>query len=176
MHVVWNGLDRGPRASSRPTLVFELVSEILVFDHRLHRLHFAALAEAADGRVTDRFEAVKSALSGPDGTPVPPPRGMQLPPPHGGRRLSSGRRAIARTHPRGRYFSDGPLPRSRGSQPAPDVRNVSRPPTNQSIAVHVFPGFWGCLSGGLFSGVGGSTHRPSRVLTPDRGHTPPRFG
>ncbi len=73
-------LGSRPEGVVAPTLVFELVSEILVFDHRLHRLHFAALAEAADGRVTDRFEAVKSALSGPDGTPVPPPRGMHFRP------------------------------------------------------------------------------------------------
>lgn len=73
-------LGSRPEGIVAPTIAFELVSEILVFDHLLHRLHLAVLADETSGRVTDRIEEVKAALSGPEATPVPPPRGLHFRP------------------------------------------------------------------------------------------------
>jgi anthranilate synthase component 1 len=73
-------LGSRPEGIIAPIMVFELVSEILIFDHRLHRLHIAVLADVADDRVANRIAEIEAALSGPEATPVPPGRGLSFRP------------------------------------------------------------------------------------------------
>lgn len=73
-------LGSRPKGIVAPTVVFELVSELLVFDHLQHRLHIAVLAEETDARVADRIEEVKAALSGPEATPLAPQHGLSFRP------------------------------------------------------------------------------------------------
>ncbi|MBI4718651.1 MAG: anthranilate synthase component I family protein [Planctomycetes bacterium] len=65
-------LGRRPAGPVAPTLVFELVSEMLVFDHLQHRLHHTLLENPAGGRTGERLEQVLAALTGPDAPSGPP--------------------------------------------------------------------------------------------------------
>ena len=65
-----------PPGTALPEIVFELVDELLVFDHLKHRVHFMALAEAGrDSAVRERFAAVEQALNGP--LPAAPATALQ---------------------------------------------------------------------------------------------------
>lgn len=73
-------LGTRPRGTAAPIIAFELVGEILVFDHLLHRLHFAMISDDADNRVLGRIDQVMAALSGPEAKPIAPTPGIRFRP------------------------------------------------------------------------------------------------
>ncbi|MBI1826485.1 MAG: anthranilate synthase component I family protein [Planctomycetes bacterium] len=71
-------LGTRPDGIAVPTLAFELVNEVLIFDHLQHRLHLAVLAEEGDSRASDRIDQVRAALSGPEIQSVLQPPGQHF--------------------------------------------------------------------------------------------------
>lgn len=56
-------LGTPPPGEVLPEMMFELVDELMVFDHLMHRIHVAILAdESSHGRADDRFEQIESAI------------------------------------------------------------------------------------------------------------------
>ena len=73
-------LGTPPQGIAAPTIAFELVNELLVFDHLLHRLHIAILADQRGRAVIERIDQLLDALSGPAAMPAPPTTDLRFRP------------------------------------------------------------------------------------------------